>query len=115
MDDRSPHSSSSTGQPSGNPGSRSGRRKRKRVRNSPRQLQERFTWEAETENDKSKRKRHRWGLIIFGGIFFLLFCGMVYIAYHYYKQELKHAPTLPPQKQHQLLPNEPQEVSEDLR
>lgn len=115
MDDQSSHSTSSSEQPSGNPSSRTGRRKRKRVRSSPRQLQERFSWEAETEQDKASRKRHSWGLIFFGGIFLLLFLGLGYVSYQYYKKELKNAPAPSPLKQFQDLPTQPQEVSEDLR
>ncbi len=114
MDERSSHSSSNSGHPSGSPSSRSGRRKRKRVRSSPRQLQERFSWEAETEKDKASRKRHRWGLIIFGGVFLLLFLGLGYGAYQYYKRELANAPELTPRQQYDLLPKDPRKVSEDL-
>lgn len=116
MDDRSSHSTRSSGHPSGSPSSRSGRRKRKRVRNSPRQLQERFTWEKETKEDKAQRSRHRWGLILFGSAFLLLFLGLVYVASLYYKQALKTSPHATPIKQkYQELPHEPKDVSEDLR
>lgn len=84
------------------PRGRSGRR-RKRRRATAEQLGRGFSWGAEPEGTKAEASRHRWGLIVLGSACFVLFCGLSYVAYQWYREYAQQASPKPTSPKRSLL------------